>query len=86
MVEYNEDGSLRDVARSSELDSKVDNTAVVHKSGAETISGTKTFNASPVIPESYNDNHAATKSYVDSSAGAGAPDATDTWFIDRLCI
>jgi len=49
---------------------------VVHNSGSETIAGTKTFSASPVVPTPTLGGQAANKTYVDSVAGAGAPDAT----------
>jgi len=49
---------------------------VVHNSGSETIAGTKTFSASPVVPAPTLGGQAANKTYVDSVAGAGAPDAT----------
>lgn len=52
--------------------------AVVHTTGAETIAGTKTFSASPVVPTPALGGQAANKTYVDSVAGAGAPDATST--------
>jgi hypothetical protein len=52
--------------------------AVVHNTGAEAIAGTKTFNASPVVPTPTLGSQAANKTYVDSVAGAGAPDATTT--------
>lgn len=51
-------------------------TAVVHNAGAETVAGTKTFSASPVVPSPTLGSQAANKTYVDSVAGAGAPDAT----------
>lgn len=51
-------------------------TAVVHNTGAETVAGTKTFSASPIVPSPALGSQAANKTYVDSVAGAGAPDAT----------
>ncbi|MDX2776142.1 hypothetical protein PV379_02080 [Streptomyces caniscabiei] len=51
-------------------------TAVVHTTGAETVAGTKTFSASPVVPSPTLGSQAANKTYVDSVAGASAPDAT----------
>lgn len=51
---------------------------VVHTTGAEAVSGTKTFNASPVVPTPTLGGQAANKTYVDSVAGAGAPDATSS--------
>ncbi len=52
--------------------------AVVHNSGNEVVAGTKTFSASPVVPTPTLGSQAANKTYVDSVAGAGAPDATTT--------
>jgi hypothetical protein len=49
---------------------------VVHNSGSETVAGTKTFSASPVVPTPSLGSQAANKTYVDSVAGAGAPDAS----------
>lgn len=72
-VEHNNDGTLKGTGALAE---KANNADVVHRTGAETISGTKTFNASPVVPVPTSDTHAATKAYVDNSAGA--PDATTT--------
>jgi hypothetical protein len=51
---------------------------VVHNTGNELISGTKTFSASPVIPSPASGSQAANKTYVDSVVGAGAPDANPT--------
>lgn len=51
---------------------------VVHSSGAESITGTKTFQDPVVVPTPTQGAQAATKSYVDSATSAGAPDATTT--------
>ncbi|HXH26668.1 MAG TPA: hypothetical protein VNG90_02145 [Candidatus Acidoferrum sp.] len=72
-VEHNADGTLK---KSGSLASKADDISVVHNSGAETVAGTKTFSASPVIPDPMLGTHAANKSYVDSVATVGAPDAS----------
>ena len=48
---------------------------VVHLAGGETISGTKQFSVSPVLPAPVGNNDAAPKSYVDqavSNVGAGS--------------
>jgi hypothetical protein len=50
--------------------------AVVHNTGTETVAGTKTFSASPAVPTPTLASQAANKSYVDSVASSGAPDAT----------
>ncbi len=63
-VEHNSDGTLKS---SGSLAAKADDTAVVHKSGAETITGIKTFSASPIVPTPSSGTQAATKAYVDSS-------------------
>ena len=72
-VEHNSDGTLK---ASGSLASKADDSAVVHNSGAETITGTKTFSVPPVVPTPTASGHATTKAYVDSVASSGAPDAT----------
>lgn len=49
---------------------------VVHLSGNETIEGTKTFSANPIVPTPTSDTHAVTKKYVDDRiipAGLIAP-------------
>ena len=59
----------------SELANKADDSAVVHLSGAETISGTKTFASSPSVPAPTNSTDIATKAYVDQSvtnSGSGS--------------
>jgi hypothetical protein len=56
----------------SDIGAAVDSTAV-HKTGAETISGTKTFGVSPVVPDPTNASHAANKNYVDSVVSGGDP-------------
>ena len=59
----------------SELATKANDSAVVHLTGAETISGTKTFAISPAVPAPMNPSDIASKSYVDTSlstVGAGS--------------
>jgi len=51
----------------SQLATKANDDAVVHLSGTETISGTKTFSSSPSVPSPVNSADIATKGYVDSS-------------------
>jgi len=71
---HNTDGTLKTsavIASGAATDS-----TVVHTTGAETIAGTKTFQASPVVPAPTLGGHATTKTYVDATVGAGAPDAT----------
>ena len=63
-VEHNSDGTLK---TSGTIASKADDSAVVHLAGTETITGAKTFSASPVVPAPTASGHAATKSYVDSA-------------------
>jgi hypothetical protein len=58
------------------LAAKAADTAVVHLTGAETVAGIKTFSSSPVVPTPTTSTQAANKTYVDSVAGAGAPDAS----------
>jgi hypothetical protein len=47
---------------------------VVHKSGSETIAGTKSFTAAPSVPSPSAGSDAANKSYVDSQVAAGGSD------------
>jgi len=47
-----------------------DDTAVVHKTGAETVAGVKTFSASPVVPNATNNNQAAAYGQI-STVGDG---------------
>ncbi|HJQ08070.1 MAG TPA: glycosyl hydrolase family 28-related protein [Candidatus Saccharimonadales bacterium] len=42
-VEHNEDGTLKDAARLASVTGKADDAAVVHKTGNETLTGTKNF-------------------------------------------
>lgn len=74
-VELNSDGTLKDTGS---LALKADDSAVIHKTGNETVSGTKIFNSSPAVPTPTLATQAANKSYVDSSLAAGAPDADAT--------
>lgn len=58
----------------SELAAKANDDAVVHLSGAETITGTKTFASAPSVPAPVNPGDVASKGYVDqsvSNVGAG---------------
>lgn len=74
-VEHDPDGTLKSTGS---LSTKADDASVVHTSGAETITGTKTFAASPIVPTPVQNGHATTKAYVDSAVSAGAADATTT--------
>ncbi len=60
----------------TDLASKAADNAVVHLAGAETVTGAKTFSAAVIVPTPTLGTHAATKAYVDTTAGAGAADAT----------
>lgn len=75
-VSHASDGTLKSGAVTDA--GAASDTAVVHNTGAETVAGTKTFSASPVVPTPSLGSQAANKTYVDSVAGAGAPDATPT--------
>jgi hypothetical protein len=79
-VEHNADGTLK---ASGSLSTKADNTAVVHLSGTETITGQKTFSVSPQAPTPSVAADVATKQYVDSTAGSAAKTfrVTQTWTI-----
>ena len=59
----------------TQLAGKANDSAVVHLSGAETISGSKTFSTSPGVPTPTNTGDVANKAYVDSAVstvGGGA--------------
>jgi hypothetical protein len=60
------------------LAAKAADSAVVHNTGTETVAGVKTFSSSPVVPTPSTGTQAANKTYVDSVASSGAPDATTT--------
>lgn len=68
-VAHNTDGTLKNGAAAND-------TSVVHTSGNEAVGGTKTFSASPVVPTPTLGSQAANKTYVDSVATSGAPDAS----------
>jgi trimeric autotransporter adhesin len=51
----------------SALATKANDSAVVHLSGTETISGTKTFAAAPSVPAPTSTGQVANKAYVDQS-------------------
>ncbi|HSX05664.1 MAG TPA: hypothetical protein VLF69_04305 [Candidatus Saccharimonadales bacterium] len=72
-VAHNSDGTL---ANTGLLAAKADDSAVVHLTGSEVVAGTKTFSASPVVPTPTLGSQAANKTYVDSVASSGAPNAT----------
>jgi len=74
VVSHASDGTLKASAVTDA--GAASDSAVVHNTSAETIAGTKTFTASPVVPSPTLGSQAANKTYVDTVAGAGAPDAT----------
>lgn len=74
-IEHNTDGALK-IRTDGTLAAKANNTDVVHLAGNETISGTKSFTSSPIVPSPTAGTQAANKTYVDGVVGAGAPDAT----------
>lgn len=73
-VSHASDGTLKNSAVTNA--GAADDSTVVHNTGSETVAGVKTFSASPVVPTPTLGSQAANKTYVDSVAGAGAPDAT----------
>lgn len=73
-VSHNDDGSIK----ASAISSKADDSATVHKTGDETVAGTKTFSSSPVVPTPTAPTHAATKAYADGIVAGGAADADAT--------
>jgi hypothetical protein len=74
-IEHNTDGTLK---ASGSLATKADDGTVVHNTGNAVVSGTKTFQASPIVPIPTLGGHAVTKTYVDGAVSAGAPDASST--------
>jgi len=48
---------------------------LLHKAGAETVTGVKTFSASPVVPSPLGGTDAANKTYADTTAAAAAASA-----------
>src|SRR5258707_792094 len=74
-VAHNSDGTLQDIGV---VASKAADNTVVHLAGSETVAGVKTFSASPIVPTPTLTTQAANKTYVDSVASSGAPDATST--------
>lgn len=57
----------------------------VNVSGAQTVNGTKTFSASPIVPTPTSDGHAANKLYIDTAVAnlvSSAPGLLDT--LDEL--
>lgn len=68
-VESNTDGSLK-----IRTDGTLANLA--HTTGAESVGGVKTFTSSPLVPTPSVGGQAANKTYVDSVATSGAPNAT----------
>lgn len=76
-VEHASDGSLK-IRSDGTLNGLAADAAVVHKAGSEAITGEKTFSTSPIMPTPTAGGQAANKTYVDSMAGSGAPDATSS--------
>ena len=73
---HDEQGNLKPSALTSA--GAANDSTVVHTSGTETITGTKTFTTSPILPPPTSPSHATPKSYVDATVAAGSPDATTT--------
>lgn len=74
-VAHDTDGSLLNTGT---MATKADDTAVVHTTGSEVVSGTKTFNASPVVPSPTLGSQAANKTYVDTAVSAIGPQNSHT--------
>ncbi|MDN5274762.1 MAG: hypothetical protein JWP06_663 [Candidatus Saccharibacteria bacterium] len=72
-VSHSVDGTIKDVGV---VASKANDNAVVHVSGDESVSGIKTFAASPIVPTPSSPTQAANKGYVDTVTSSGAPNAT----------
>lgn len=60
-------------AMQNALAAKANDTAVLHLSGTETVSGVKTFSQSPLVPLPTQANQAASKSYVDIQVTPAPP-------------
>ena len=54
-------------------DLKADDSAVVKLTGAQTVAGTKTFSASPVVPDATDPKHPVTKDQLDAKAPIASP-------------
>lgn len=74
-VEHDSNGSLK-LRSDGTLDSYAPVANTVDRTTNQTIAGVKTFTSSPVVPTPATPAQAATKAYVDSVAGSGAPSAT----------
>lgn len=68
-VEHNSDGSLKAWGT---INAKADDSAVVHIAGTETITGAKTFSASPIVPSPTSGTQAANKTYVDTAVSGAS--------------
>ncbi|MFZ1301478.1 MAG: hypothetical protein WAQ27_02775 [Candidatus Microsaccharimonas sp.] len=64
LVEHNNDGTLK---ANSVIADKANDVSVVHKATAETITATKTFTISPLVPTPTSSLQATNKSYVDTA-------------------
>ncbi len=73
-VSHASDGTLKPSAVTNA--GAASDVTVVHNTGTETIAGVKTFSSSPTVPTPTLGSQAANKTYVDSVASSGAPDAT----------
>lgn len=60
-------------ADASALASKADDSAVVKLTGAQAVAGTKTFSASPVVPDATAPKHPVTKDQLDAKAPFASP-------------
>jgi hypothetical protein len=76
-VEHNTDGTLKSTGS---LAAKADNTAVVHNSGDETVTGVKTFSSSPIVPLPTTNTQIANKTYVDSNSVSPTGGGGETYF------
>ncbi|TAK89714.1 hypothetical protein EPO04_01250 [Patescibacteria group bacterium] len=74
-VELDSAGNLK-LRTDGTLDSKANDSEVVHLSGSETIAGLKIFSTVPTIPAPSTGTDAANKTYVDNTVASGTPDAT----------
>lgn len=64
-------------ARVTAVESGGNDALLLHKAGAETVTGVKTFTTSPAVPTPIGDSDVAPKAYVDAASGTVASDLGD---------
>jgi len=74
-VEISATGTLKNVARPSDLTGLATDSLVAHNTGNETIAGVKTFTSAPVVPSSSFPESAVTNLTSDLSGKVGTSDS-----------